>query len=199
MPKCLFAFVLVVFSAPAVIAQTSISGAVKGYVYEEGTLTPISGAKVSVRHNESGFVRPATTDASGRYFIDMLRVGDYTITGEHPNYQSVPSSMGPVQVRINWMQEVNPPPIELRRIGAAPVVTTPPPVTGTPPSTALNNSELLVNTTNASRGQNFDRRLILSLPLSGIRTFDDLAFLAPGVFPPPRAIGRLVATATASR
>jgi len=192
MPKCLFAFVLVVFSAPAVIAQTSISGAVKGYVYEEGTLTPISGAKVSVRHNESGFVRPATTDASGRYFIDMLRVGDYTITGEHPNYQSVPSSMGPVQVRINWMQEVNPPPIELRRIGAAPVVTTPPPVTGTPPSTALNNSELLVNTTNASRGQNFDRRLILSLPLSGIRTFDDLAFLAPGVFPPPRAIGRLV-------
>lgn len=180
---------LVAFCTSFVIAQTSTSGAVQGYVYEEGTRTPIAGAKVSVRHKESGFVRPATTDATGRYFIDMLRVGDYTITGEHPGYESVPSSMGPVQVRINWMQTVNPPPIELRRIGAA---APPPPVAGTPPSTAVDNSELLVNTTNASRGQNFDRRLILSVPLPGIRTFDDLAFLAPGVFPPPKAIGHVV-------
>lgn len=185
----LFAILLFAFCASAVIAQTSTSGAVQGYVYEEGTKTPIPGAKVSIRHNESGFVRTATTDATGRYSIDMLRVGDYTITGEHPNYESVPSSKGPVPIRINWTQPVNPPPIELRRIGTAPP---PPPVAGTPPSTAVDNSELLVNTTNASRGQNFDRRLILSVPLPGIRTFDDLAFLAPGVFPPPKAIGHLV-------
>ena len=31
--------------------------------------------------------------------------------------------------------------------------------------------------------------MLLSLPLSGVRTFDDLAFLAPGVAPPPQAIG----------
>ncbi len=47
----------------------------------------------------------------------------------------------------------------------------------------------MVNTTNASRTQHFDARLLLALPFSGIRTFDDLALLAPGVAPPPLAIG----------
>ena len=134
----LFAIVLftVLLCATASMAQTSTSGAVDGYVYEAGTKTPISGAKVSARHKESGYVRAATTDLSGRYYIDMLRVGDYTITGEHPQYESIPSSMGPVQVRINWMQKVNPPPIELRRIGTAPATTTPVPRTVPPPGTA---------------------------------------------------------------
>ena len=182
----------VLLTASVAMSQTSTSGAVDGYVYEVGTKTPIPGAKVSARHTESGFVRAATTDATGRYFIDMMRVGDYIITGEHPNYEGIPSSSGSVPVRINWMQKVNPPPIELRRIGTA--ITTPvPPPAGTPPGSAgLDSSELLVNTTNASRGQNFDRRVLLSVPLPGIRTFDDLAFLAPGVAPPPQAIGRLV-------
>jgi len=53
-------------------------------------------------------------------------------------------------------------------------------------------SEQLVNTTNASRTQHFESRQLLVLPLPGIRTFDDLAFLAPGVAPPPLAIGNVV-------
>jgi hypothetical protein len=47
----------------------------------------------------------------------------------------------------------------------------------------------LVNTADASRTMHFDSRQLLALPFSGIRTFDDLAFLAPGVAPPPLAIG----------
>jgi hypothetical protein len=181
----------ILISGSAVVAQTTTSGAVQGYVYEVGTRTPISGAKVSARNKESGYIQATTTDLNGMYFIDMLRVGDYTITGEHPNFESIPSSTGPVQVRINWMQTVNPPPIELRRIGTA--TPTPVPAPGTlPGSTSVNSSEVLVNTTNATHGQNFDRRLMLSVPLPGIRSFDDLAFLAPGVAPPPQAIGRLV-------
>lgn len=50
----------------------------------------------------------------------------------------------------------------------------------------------MVNTSNASRTQHFDSRQLLTLALPGIRTFDDLAFLAAGVAPPPMAIGNSV-------
>ena len=46
----------------------------------------------------------------------------------------------------------------------------------------------MVNTENALRGGNFDERYLSSLPLPGIRTFDTLAFLVPGVADPPQAL-----------
>jgi Carboxypeptidase regulatory-like domain/Bacterial Ig domain len=51
------------------------------------------------------------------------------------------------------------------------------------------SAEQLVNTTNATRGGNFNRRQLTYLPLSGFRSFDDLALLLPGVAPAPQAIG----------
>src|SRR5262245_6821369 len=60
------------------------------------------------------------------------------------------------------------------------------------PVVEIPESEQLVNTTNASRTSHFDLRLILALPLANVRTFDDLAFLAAGVAPPPLAIGSVV-------
>ena len=50
----------------------------------------------------------------------------------------------------------------------------------------------MVNTTNASRTQHFDSRQLSALPFSGIRTFDDLALLAPQV------MGSVAAVATAA-
>src|SRR5205814_10434870 len=44
----------------------------------------------------------------------------------------------------------------------------------------------------ATRGGNFDERFLLSLPLPGVRSFDDLAFLVPGVALPPLSIGTSV-------
>src|SRR4029079_13253542 len=69
--------------------------------------------------------------------------------------------------------------------------TQPPPAPSTPPGSTSGESDvaLLVNTSNATRGGNFDERFLLGLPLPGVRTFDDLAFLVPGVAPPPLSIG----------
>jgi hypothetical protein len=47
----------------------------------------------------------------------------------------------------------------------------------------------MVNTTNATMGGNFETRQLLALPLPGVRTFDRLAFLVPGVALPPQPIG----------
>jgi hypothetical protein len=149
-------------------------------------------------NEETGLKRSTLTDASGRYFISGLPPGYYTIAATPPaGYESGPdSSVYHLVINIIELKRIKPPPITLQKIGAALSVSAPRPahpaspprtIDGPPPITS--NVEQLVNTTNASRGESFDRRQLLYLPLPGVRTFDDLALLAPGVSPPPQAIG----------
>jgi hypothetical protein len=202
----LAAIILTSLIFPNTKAQTVTSGAIRGNVYEFGTRMPILGATVIVTNRETGLIRSALTDASGEYFIKMLPVGLYTVSGSMQGYELVPTSTTNIPVRILDPSVVTPPPVELRKI-VAPVGTPaapPTPPAGAPPAGAptarqtsatpadLSESEQLVNTTNASRGQHFDSRQMLALPLSGIRTFDDLALLAAGVAPAPLAIGGTV-------
>ena len=196
---------LVCLFLPTALAQTVTSGAIKGNVYQVGTRTPIAGATVSVTNRDTGLVRSALTDANGEYFIKMLPVGVYVVNATSPGYELVPTSTTNVPVRILDPSVVTPPPLELRRIATAATTTTQPttqpaatqpvaaPPTGQAGSSAdVFDSEQLVNTSNASRTQHFDSRHLQILPLPGIRTFDDLAFLAAGVSPPPMAIGNSV-------
>ncbi len=196
---------IICLTSISIYAQTVTSGAIRGNVYEVGTRVPIAGAMVTATNQDTGMVRSALTDASGQYFIKMLPVGVYTLNGSGQGFEIVPTSTANIPVRILDPSIVTPPPIELRRI-LAPVGTTavtpaptpqaaqPPPVATTTGQTTaapvdVSESEQLVNTTNASRSQHFDSRQLLALPLSGIRTFDDLALLAAGVAPAPLAIG----------
>lgn len=178
-----FVITLICLTGPGTEAQTVTSGAILGNVYEAGTRTPIPGATVTVTNLDTGLIRSALTDTNGEYFVRMLPVGVYTIAGSKQDFEALPTSTTNVPVRILDPSLVTPPPIELRRVGTG---------TTTPPPAAVSESEQLVNTSNASRGLHFDTRQLLALPLSGIRTFDALTFLAPGVAPPPLAIGNLV-------
>jgi hypothetical protein len=210
---CLSALItLICLTLPDAQAQTITSGAIRGNVYEVGTRTPILGATITVTNRDTGLVRSALTDATGEYFIKVLPVGVYTVNGSKPGYEIVPTSTTNIPVRILDPSVVTPPPIELRNLGTTAVAATPP--AGAQPQPAgqratqttgqtttgqtgaapadVSESEQLVNTTNASRTQHFDSRQMLALPLPGIRTFDDLAFLAAGVAPPPKAIGNVV-------
>lgn len=198
---------------PEASSQTVTSGAIRGKVYEVGTTVPIAGATVTVTNRDTGLVRTALTAANGDYFIKMLPVGVYTVGGTKLDYEQVITSSTNIPVRILDPSIVTPPPIELRRTGvpvtapgAVPIAPAAPPaaappgaVPATPPAgqpgviqTDTFEAEQLVNTSNGSRTQHFDTRMLLALPLPGIRTFDDLAFLAPGVAPPPLAIGSIV-------
>lgn len=234
----LLTVVIVVCSVPSQSrAQTITSGAIKGVVVEFGLKSPVPGATVIVQNQDTGLTRSALTDLNGEYFIKMLQVGRYSVTGSCPGFEAVPTSATRISVRILDPSTVTPPPIELRRTlgpgvapggvpaqpgvvqppgttppvtprpGTTPPVTTPPvtaapgvtppvttPTTGQQPSGGGDGEESaqLVNTSNASRIQHFDLRQLMILPLPGIRTFDDLAFLSPGVALPPLAIGSLV-------
>jgi len=192
---------LVCFLLPTALAQTVTSGAIKGNVYQVGTRSPIAGATVSVTNRDTGLVRSALTDANGEYFIKMLPVGVYVVNATSPGYELVPTSTTNVPVRILDPSVVTPPPLELQKLATGATTPTQPAATqpaatqptGQPASSSdVFNSEQLVNTSNASRTQHFDSRQMLILALPGIRTFDDLAFLAAGVAPPPMAIGNSV-------
>src|SRR5206468_3591258 len=57
-----------------------------------------------------------------------------------------------------------------------------------PPPASVQGAVQVVNTISPMRAQNFDEIQLSSLPLPGIRTFDTLALLAPGVTEPPQSI-----------
>ena len=68
----------------------------------------------------------------------------------------------------------------------------PAPAAPVPPTGRLQESQAnrMVQSENPMRGQSFTEAQIQALPLSGIRTFDELAFLVPGVSDPPESIGQ---------
>src|SRR5581483_5092409 len=78
------------------------------------------------------------------------------------------SSTSNFPIRLSKTNLVQPPPIVLRKIGSAPAATAAP-ASATTGSSAANDSEFerQVNTVNATRGGNFDRRQLTPLPLGG--------------------------------
>ncbi len=187
---CLLIALIAVLSAEhASSAQTQTTGAVRGAVYEAGSQAPIAGAVVSVRNQENGLERSTVTNAEGIYFIALLPPGYYILSGSHQGYvNDSDSSVGNFPIRLSKTNLVEPPPIVLRRAGT--VATAPPALSVAQPGIQNPDSptEQLVNTINATRGGNFDRRQLTTLPLPGIRTFESLAFLLPGVAPPPQPL-----------
>ncbi|MFY9574120.1 MAG: carboxypeptidase-like regulatory domain-containing protein, partial [Blastocatellia bacterium] len=204
--------VLMVFSCisldiPNAGGQTQNTGAIQGRVFEAGTLAPLPGAVVTITHEEIGLERTTLSNGDGIYYVGILPAGRYKITAQKQGYEpdSDPrnSSITSFLIHItNTERADQPPPIVLKRVAVAtappvtPPPTTQPPVAPSQPRQTSPTDEsdvaLLANTTNATRGGNFDERFLLALPLPGVRTFDDLAFLVPGVALPPLAIGKNV-------
>src|SRR5215216_436141 len=202
---CLFVMLsIVTISIPSIRAQTQNTGAIQGRVFEAGSLAPLPGAAVTITHEDLGLERSTVTNADGIYYVGILPAGRYRITASRQGYES---DVNPQNSMIrnflihitNTEKADQPPPIVLRKISAQPTPAppvTPPPVTP-PPTQATSTAppievSLLVNTTNATRGGNFDELFLLALPLPGIRSFDNLAFLVPGVAPAPLHIGTTV-------
>lgn len=76
-------------ATPAVAtAQDISSGALQGSVTDQSG-SPVAGATVELRSNEQGFVRTATTDATGSFRSALLPLGSYTVTITAPNYDPV--------------------------------------------------------------------------------------------------------------
>ncbi|HET9533365.1 MAG TPA: carboxypeptidase-like regulatory domain-containing protein [Blastocatellia bacterium] len=177
---------------PVALPQGQTTGAIQGLVLDADNRQPISGAIITVTNEDTGLERTTVSGADGSYTISTLPPGFYTIKAAAPNYQS--DSITRFPVRLSKVNTITPPPFALNKTGAAPQQTPATPTTPPPGDKTGEESQVeqLVNTVNATRSENFDSRQLVSLPLPSTRTFDDLAFLAPGVAPPPETIGTTV-------
>jgi hypothetical protein len=184
----LIMFCVVLSYTPLVFPQTTTTGAVEGRIHATGSSDKgMAGASVLVRNEESGLERSVTTNTAGDYFLGILPPGHYTITVAAAGFET--QTIANFVVRVSKANVIIPP-ITLQ---TAAVSTSQPPKPEPPPegkgTVVDSGSEQMTNTTDATKGQNFDRRILITLPLPGVRTFDRLAFLAPGVALPPQAIG----------
>lgn len=173
-------------------AQTQTTGAIQGIVYESGGRAVIERAVITVTNEESGLVRTTLTNAQGNYFIGLLPPGIYTISATRDGYEAEKdSATNHFPIRLSKTNLVQPPPIVLRKAGSAAASA---PVTSPVNAAVGDDSEVerLVNTVNGARGGNFDKRQLVALPLPGVRTFETLAFLLPGVTLPPQTLGGVV-------
>ena len=205
--KCIAVLVTIsLLSFPHASAQTQNTGAIQGRVFEAGSLNPVPGAVVTITHEEIGLERSTVSNDQGIYYVGILPAGRYRISATKQGYENDIDPRNSLITNFlihitNTERADQPPPIVLRRVGATPTAPSPPPVqppttqrptsSGAPPQ-SRNEVPLLVNSNNASRGGYFNERELVSLPWQGIRTFDALAFLVPGVAPPPQHIGTSV-------
>ena len=205
------AFSIAMTYVPHLRAQTQNTGAIQGRVFEAGSIAPLPGAVVVITHEEIGLERSTVSDNQGYYYVGILPSGSYRITASHQGYENDADPKNSIisgfLIHITNTEKADqPPPIILRKAGAAttpaPNPSAPPAAPKAPPSAppttipatprrqrVESEASLMVNTTNATRGGSFGWLQLLSLPLPGVRSFDDLAFLVPGVFPAPQAIG----------
>lgn len=172
-----------------ICAQTSTTGAIRGYVFEEGSLKTVPNVKVTILNLRNRFTKTFPANDAGEYNFLQVPPGEYLITARADGY--VNGSRPAVEdfpVNIVEWSVVQPPPILLRKIGTAPMITTQSPsspVTGNP-------VKVLVNLEDATRSATYDEKTLLALPLSGTRSFDQLALLSAGVAPSPQAMGEAV-------
>lgn len=181
-------------SRPLVSAQTTVTGGVRGFIYEidapldaKGRPPGVPGAVVTIGVPD-GVARSTVTDANGEYFFANLLPNTYTITARRDGFLPDPrtpslSSNSQVSVFLTRETVVEAPWIGLLRAGGG--KTTPNAVAA--PSGA--NPNQLLSTSGGTRSGSLDRRLMEALPLGGVRSFDAFALLFPGVAPPPRAVG----------
>ena len=205
--------VLAVSNAP-VFAQGPVNGGFEGKVIEKGTGTPLGGAVVQFINNANGFQTAKKSDQNGSFRQDTLQPGVYLIRVTLDGYKIKETSQELYATRSNALVPV---PVELEKEETVAVVTTPdptpvvtnpdnPPKVTTPsptPTIAPTTVQVEKVTSDTDVGANlnprrdaaFNANQVSTLSLGGTtltRSFDELALLAPGVAPPPQAIGNSV-------
>ena len=138
---------------------TTVNGTVKD---QQGAVVP--GATVKLTNPNTGFTRTTTTSNDGGYVFPTISPGTYQIEVSAGNFKK--SIVRDVQALVNNSIEVNIA-LELGDVSAVVDVTS-------------NNIESVINTQDASIGNNFVPQQITQLP-TDLRRVNDLLSLQPGV------------------
>src|SRR5881296_2988719 len=154
------AFAFVVISCSSTLIAQVDRGNIVGTVSDPSGAN-VEGAKVVIRNLATDQSVEVTTDSSGAYAANLLRIGTYSVTVERQGFKKAVEPN--VEVGVNQVVRVN-----LRlQVGSA---TESVEVTGTAP---------LLQAETSSLGTIETTRRVVDLPLNG-RNFIQLAYLGPG-------------------
>ncbi len=162
---------LLIFSlllSPFTFAQDAATGAIHGTVVDLHNLR-IPGATIVVVNTATGVRYSATSDAEGRFSIDVLPPGDYSARAVAPDM----SPQVTPQLHVD--------------VGAAAEVEFHLTIAGAQERVSVSSSPQLVDTQATAVSTLLDERAIADLPLNG-RRFSDLMLLSPGVTQDPRSL-----------
>ncbi|HEY2934150.1 MAG TPA: TonB-dependent receptor [Acidobacteriota bacterium] len=187
----------------AFLFADTLTGQVSGNVFDVESHAPLSGVSVTLLNLDQGWKRQLQTDGGGNFVFMQLEPGHYSVAAEFTGYYRAERS--DILIRLNQLQVVVPP-IELRKLvftrteqitlrgeqtktaivdmtapGATPVILA---FLSEPGFTSL------VSLLDWGVRFNFEDSLIQSLPLRGVRSFDQLALLSAGVFRVPFSTGQ---------
>lgn len=139
------------------------AGSIVGTVHD-GSGAVIDGVKIAASDVDHGTTVTVTSNASGEYVIQPLKVGRYTITAEKAGFERVVSTPITLQVQQRAVFNVT------LTVGAL------------NQSVTVTDSTAQLQTETSDLGQVIDSRRIANLPLNG-RNFAQLALLSPGTAP----------------
>ena len=155
-------FLVFVLAAPMVLAQQGTSE-IKGQVTGgDGSLLP--GVSVTIKHQESGFVRTTISDKDGIYFMSGITPGTYALTAELSGFKNF--RRGNVRLEVGKTSTVD---VKLDMGAASEEIT----VTASAP---------IIDVTSKEVGGNITARELTELP-SVNRNFIGFVGLLPGVVP----------------
>jgi hypothetical protein len=77
---------------PSLFAQNNVSGDVTGSVTDP-TGALISGAKVTLKNNDTGATQAAITNSSGTYRASLLKPGPYTLVVTREGFETVSATV----------------------------------------------------------------------------------------------------------
>jgi Carboxypeptidase regulatory-like domain/TonB dependent receptor len=169
MPRTpLYILILSLLLFPLSHAQDAATGAIHGTVVDLHELR-IPEATIAVINTATGARYSATSDAEGRFALDLLPPGDYSarVVAKDMSPQITPQ----LHVDVGAAAELQ------FRLGVA----------GAQEHVSVSGTPALVDTQPAAVSTLLDERAIADLPING-RRFSDLMLLSPGVTQDPRSL-----------
>lgn len=201
--QALLGLLLTGMLAASVCRGDTLTGEVRGAVLDVDGNLPLPDVSVMLENVDRGWQKTAQTDQFGNFAFLQLEPGNYTVSAKTDDYY--PQEKTGVLVRLNQPKVILPP-FQLRK-----EVTTPTQqitLRGEQTRTAIVDltssgpnpvvlaylsepgSTSMLSLLDWAIRANYSSELLLALPLRGVRSFDQLARLSPGVFRVPFSSGQ---------
>ncbi|NJM53779.1 MAG: carboxypeptidase regulatory-like domain-containing protein [Blastocatellia bacterium] len=154
---------LICFSLIGEVSAQSGTSSIRGTVTDQNSAI-VAGATIKLSNSSTGFARNTVSDADGKYSFPSIPPATYKIEVSAPNFKT--TVRADFQAAVDSIAEVNFS-LEPGDVNAVVNVTS-------------SNIESIVNTQDASIGNNFQSKQIVDLP-TNLRRVNDLLTLQPGV------------------